>query len=157
MKKHGTPITHIVLHHSATRVLPLREALEAFRKSHLSRGWLDIGYHYLVHPDPSEGWCVGRDPKYVGSHVKGMNSGKIGICLIGDYPHLPGEEETLPFWFWHAISNIHANIRMRHILNELELGDWKYTTHHDLLPHHTECGKGVIQRLAKELNEYHGR
>lgn len=158
MELHTKPITHIVLHHSATRVLPLQEALAAFRESHTAKGWLDIGYHYLVHPDGS--WCVAREPKYVGSHVKGMNDGKIGICLIGDYSSHdgsnawhPGVEAELPFVFWECIKNIRWNLRYRHMLNELRLDNPRYYTHNELMPGHTDCGRGVIQRLVNELNE----
>lgn len=165
MNLHSKPVDTIVIHHSATRVLPLQEALEAFRRHHKSKGWLDIGYHYLIHPDGS--WCVGREPKYIGSHVKGMNDGKIGICLIGNYrsPDVQAECEcgkhvslpvaaSLPFVFWKTIKNIRWNMRYRHMLNEFKMSpDWRYSTHHELMPEHTSCGAGVIQRLVDELNE----
>ena len=45
------------------------------------RGWSDIGYHYLVHLDGSISY--GRDINKIGAHVKGQNTGSIGVCYVG--------------------------------------------------------------------------
>jgi hypothetical protein len=47
------------------------------------RGWKDIGYHLLI---DGEGTVYqGRPLSVVGAHVKGKNTGNIGISLIGNY------------------------------------------------------------------------
>jgi hypothetical protein len=95
-----------------------------------------------------------------------MNDGKIGVCLIGDYVKCqhdncwldcspkctsePNIDAELPFWFWGALRHIYG-LALFH-----SLGKPKFATHSELLPGHTDCGKGVIQRLVNELNEYYG-
>jgi N-acetyl-anhydromuramyl-L-alanine amidase AmpD len=81
-------ITHIVMHYSATyhdqNVTPAD-----IRKWHLARGFSDIGYHYIITEDGTV--HPGRTPETrVGAHVRGMNSGKIGICLTGGLDRATG-------------------------------------------------------------------
>jgi N-acetyl-anhydromuramyl-L-alanine amidase AmpD len=74
------PITHIVLHYSATYAdqdLDIRD----IDKMHRARGFNGVGYHYVIKRD---GMIErGRKETEVGAHVGGQNTGKIGICLIG--------------------------------------------------------------------------
>jgi N-acetylmuramoyl-L-alanine amidase len=44
-------------------------------------GWKDIGYHYFI--DKTGGVFPGRSEDIAGAHVRGHNSGSIGICLSG--------------------------------------------------------------------------
>ncbi|MBI3553117.1 MAG: N-acetylmuramoyl-L-alanine amidase [Elusimicrobia bacterium] len=53
------------------------------------RGWIDIGYHYLI--DGSGGIWEGRPVGVVGAHVKDKNDGNVGISLMGDF-HAPKNE-----------------------------------------------------------------
>ncbi len=78
----------IVVHHSAT---PSDWSVEDIRRIHLSLGYADIGYHYLITP---KGMKVGRPIIYRGAHVLpdkppyigiDMNSVSIGLCIIGDF------------------------------------------------------------------------
>lgn len=48
---------------------------------HRSRGWLAIGYHFVIRRDGTVE--TGRPPRVEGAHVRGHNSDSIGICLIG--------------------------------------------------------------------------
>ena len=71
----------IVIHHSATprgRHVTVAE----IRKWHKKRGFVDIGYHEVIYIDGTA--HKGRDINKIGAHVKGQNTGKIGICVIGD-------------------------------------------------------------------------
>ncbi len=78
-------LKYIVIHHSVT---PEDFTVEDIRKIHLSKGYSDVGYHFLITKD---GLKVGRDIKYNGAHaiseksdVK-MNHYGIGLCIIGDF------------------------------------------------------------------------
>ena len=51
------------------------------RNWHLRRGWLDVGYHYVIRRDGT--LEKGRDDETIGSHCKGLNNSSIGVCLIG--------------------------------------------------------------------------
>lgn len=48
---------------------------------HKNRGWLMIGYHYLILLDGTI--QVGRPIGMIGSHVKGHNTGTVGIAYVG--------------------------------------------------------------------------
>lgn len=57
------------------------------------RGWIDIGYHFLIGPDGQV--FEGRPPHVVGAHVRRRNTLKLGICLIGDFRNHPPSPEAL--------------------------------------------------------------
>ena len=73
-------INKIVVHCSAT---PEGRDVSAatIDKWHKERGWSGIGYHYVVALDGTIEY--GRDVQQTGAHVKGHNTGSIGICYIG--------------------------------------------------------------------------
>lgn len=81
----------IVVHHSASPttvrrgkdVLPVNAAI--IREWHKTKGWSDIGYHFVILPD---GCCEEGRPLYrPGAHcVAGhRNFLGIGICLVGNF------------------------------------------------------------------------
>jgi len=47
------------------------------------RGWIDIGYHFLISPQGDI--FEGRPVNVVGAHVKNMNTGNVGISIMGNY------------------------------------------------------------------------
>ena len=50
-------------------------------KWHRQRGWLKIGYHYVITRDGTIE--EGRDRDVMGAHVKEYNATSVGICLVG--------------------------------------------------------------------------
>ncbi|WP_323764603.1 N-acetylmuramoyl-L-alanine amidase [Marinovum sp.] len=82
-------ITEIVIHASATRPdwmteRPITDKLAEIRRWHTTdRGWSDIGYHLLIDRDGTV--AAGRPLERTGAHVRGRNTGTIGICLIGGH------------------------------------------------------------------------
>ena len=80
LKKSTRTINEIIVHCSAT---PEGKdyTLDTIRQWHLQRGFSDIGYHYIIHPDGKvEEGC---DVNIAGAHCSGHNSKSIGICYIG--------------------------------------------------------------------------
>lgn len=81
------PITEIILHCSDTKPAwsdskTDQQVVDEIRLWHTrDRGWADIGYHYVINRNGSV--MIGRPLEKVGAHVKGHNTGTIGICLIG--------------------------------------------------------------------------
>jgi N-acetylmuramoyl-L-alanine amidase len=55
----------------------------AVHAAHQRRGFIDIGYHYLVMPSGRA--FEGRPTEALGAHVRGFNRGTIGLCLAGDF------------------------------------------------------------------------
>lgn len=70
----------IFVHCSATKA-DMNWGVREIRQSHKERGFLDIGYHFVVKRDGTVE--VGRDEHAVGSHAKGYNHNSIGVCLVG--------------------------------------------------------------------------
>ena len=80
LKKSTRTINEIIVHCSAT---PEGKdyTLDTIRQWHLQRGFSDIGYHYVIHPDGKVE--EGRDVNIAGAHCSGHNSKSSGICYIG--------------------------------------------------------------------------
>jgi hypothetical protein len=82
-------ISEIIVHCTATRAdwwktrstsLKVKEV----RKWHVvDRGWADIGYHFLIDRDGTV--AEGRPISKRGAHVKGHNTGSIGVSLFGGH------------------------------------------------------------------------
>jgi len=50
-------------------------------KTHRQRGFLTIGYHYVIKRDGTVE--KGRPDDTIGAHVEGYNARSLGICMIG--------------------------------------------------------------------------
>lgn len=77
----------VVVHHTQSET---HATLKQIRGWHLKRGWIDIGYNYLIR----QGKVIqGRPDWAIGSHAAGTlnrrrvgwNSKSIGVALVGDY------------------------------------------------------------------------
>jgi hypothetical protein len=118
------PFRKIVVHHTASpnRVRDAHETVRiGYRLHTVTRGFSDIGYHFLISPDgeifegrrartyaPGEPH-IGEDGAkngVIGGHSKGKNSGTIGICLIGNFnegkPTPAALESLLHLASWEA-------------------------------------------------------
>ena len=92
------PIKETIIHCSATRPEWMAGAtvdakVSEIRRWHKSKTppWSDIGYHFVI--DRNGFVAKGRPITRTGAHVKGRNSGTIGVCLIGGH----GSAETDEF------------------------------------------------------------
>jgi hypothetical protein len=87
----------IIVHHSGgIESDPLfdtsNQTFEIIRDYHVSLGWGDIGYNWLI--EKSGKICKGRDEDIDGAHTIGMNNQSIGICLVGNFDlTLPTKEQ----------------------------------------------------------------
>ncbi len=87
-------ISQIIIHCSATRE-GVAVTTGQIRRYHVAdRGWLDIGYHYVIHLDGSV--HTGRPIEQAGAHCRGHNRNSIGVCYIGglDGNGLPKDTRT---------------------------------------------------------------
>ena len=73
-------IHKIIIHCTATREGD-DISVDTIRKWHLSRGWSDIGYHYVI--DLKGNINAGRPIELMGSHTRGENKYSIGIAYVG--------------------------------------------------------------------------
>lgn len=71
-------IKKIIIHCTAT---PLNTSVDSIRKYHLTLGYKDIGYHFII--DKYGFVHNGRPVVQIGAHCKGYNLDSIGVALIG--------------------------------------------------------------------------
>lgn len=82
-------IDRITVHHSAVISATVRgqsdaaRMLTSIRSTHVTNGWADIGYHYII--DPQGDVWEGRPVKFQGAHVKENNEHNLGIMCMGDF------------------------------------------------------------------------
>lgn len=83
------PISEIIIHTTATRPewragSKTSDKVAEVRRWHVKdNGWSDIGYHFLIDRDGTV--AKGRPIELVGAHVKGHNTGSIGVALFGGF------------------------------------------------------------------------
>lgn len=72
---------YIVVHCSASPASAVHVDAKEIDRWHRKKGWLKIGYHYVITRDAI--LQKGRDLDAAGAHVAGHNHESIGICLVG--------------------------------------------------------------------------
>tara|TARA_Y100001960_G_C14781757_1_gene887388 strand:- start:3337 stop:3711 length:375 start_codon:yes stop_codon:yes gene_type:complete len=55
--------------------------VQSIKRYHMSKGWKDIGYHFVIKQDGTIE--IGRPLEKMGAHCKGHNKTSVGTCLIG--------------------------------------------------------------------------
>ena len=80
LKQSKRTIKEIIVHCTATPEGRI-ETVQSIRNMHKSKGWSDIGYHYLIGLN-GERW-EGRNVNLIGAHCEGHNSNSIGVCYVG--------------------------------------------------------------------------
>lgn len=93
------PARELWVHHSVTNPTgdPYADA-RAIQKIGFSRGFSDISYSFLVHPNGTI--MEGRDLRYVGAHTSGHNSVSLAVCLIGNYENGPPSQAQIDAIRW---------------------------------------------------------
>lgn len=87
----------ITVHHTqAAQPMTLEDAVQEMkfiqRFHQKGRGWIDIGYHFLI--DGSGRIFQGRPEGAVGAHVKNKNTGNVGISLMGSFQKPQNQQPT---------------------------------------------------------------
>lgn len=73
--------TDFIVVHCADTPAHLDIGVKEIRAWHKAKGWLDVGYHFVIRRDGTVEY--GRPLKAIGSHVAGKNSESVAICLVG--------------------------------------------------------------------------
>ena len=73
-------VDYIVIHCSATKE-DQNFDVEDIRRWHRQRGWMDVGYHFVIKRDGEV--QTGRPHDVPGAHARGFNHVSLGVCLIG--------------------------------------------------------------------------
>jgi N-acetyl-anhydromuramyl-L-alanine amidase AmpD len=129
-------INWIVVHCSDSDV-PAHDNIEVVRGWHKNeRNFSEIGYHYFITKDGVV--HSGRSENTVGAHVKGHNSGSIGICLSGRTGFTADQ--------FRSLEGLLKDICTRH-----GLGKEDVLSHKDLDPHKT-CPNFDVHELVSKYN-----
>lgn len=73
-------ITEIIVHCAATKP-SMDIGVREIDEWHRARGWMCIGYHYVIRRDGTV--QKGRPEDMQGAHCSGHNKNSIGVCLVG--------------------------------------------------------------------------
>jgi len=136
-------ITRITCHHEGATDSPVyfsdlettKNRIELIRKFHLSRGWGDIGYHYVV--DRAGRVWEARSVSLQGAHVSENNEQNIGVMCLGNFDlQSPSNAQV------NALQTIVRDLRRK---NAVAVGN--IYTHQELRP--TACpGKSLQPKIA---------
>jgi uncharacterized protein (TIGR03437 family) len=93
-----SPVTHLVVHHSAgsNSATDWPAVIRSIWVLHVrGNGWNDIGYNYLIDPNGViyEGRAGGDG--VIGAHFSGVNTGTMGVCMVGTYSDTPPRPAAL--------------------------------------------------------------
>ncbi len=119
-------VRRITLHHEGykpvwfTDTASTKSRLELIRKSHRSRGWSDIGYHFIV--DRAGKVWEGRPIRYQGAHVRNNNQNNIGVMVLGNFQEQhPSSAQLINLPRFIAKLRRHYNVSTSSIYTHREL------------------------------------
>lgn len=98
---------YIVVHCSWTNEFEDIGAAEIDRW-HRGRGWLMIGYHFVIRRDG--GLEKGRSLDDAGAHVKGYNQLSVAVCMVGGKDINGGDEINYTDEQWDALQRCVAGL-----------------------------------------------
>lgn len=73
--------TDFIAVHCAATPPTSNVGVKEIRQWHRAKGWIDIGYHFVIRRDGTVE--TGRPVDTVGAHVENWNSVSVGVCLVG--------------------------------------------------------------------------
>lgn len=140
-------VERIVIHHTGGNVKgkdKIKVIREIFKYHTLTRGWGDIGYHFIVAQDGTiyEGRYGGNGVR--GAHVfydkkcENYNSGTVGIAVLGDFT-----ETKPPDVVYESLARLVAWIA---VSNNLKIGQMEKETHVWTYPIKDDQEKEASQR-----------
>ena len=142
-------VQKITVHHDGMPPVALRwrsaviDRLELIRRSHVdTRGWADIGYHFVV--DPLGNVWEARPLIYQGAHVKDHNERNMGVMVLGNF-----EEQTPTRAALNALDSF-----VRGQMNRFGIPVSRVVTHQELAP--TACPGWSLQRHMVEVRRGSG-
>jgi len=94
----------IVIHSTGTPPAMDHVDIKLVDDWHRKRGWLKIGYHYLIKKDGTIE--TGRNPHEVGAHCKGYNGKSVSICLVGGVDENGNPDPYFTAFQWEALFSL---------------------------------------------------
>lgn len=147
-------ITQLVIHHSASPT----GSVETITRDHVARGFETIGYHNVIgngRPLPDGHISAGRPHEKIGAGVFGANSGKLQVCLIGNFARTdegyagpPTEKQLDSLGHWILTNLKRYGIRSSEIYGHREVA---IAGHGTLCPGFGDKTLREIRRWALEM------
>lgn len=105
--KNGVPLGHATK--NAAQVIDDWHAKRGFQRSaaaarNYNQHLQHIGYHWVIDTDGTT--LTGRRDDETGAHVKGFNTGSLGICLVGTDKFTPDQ--------WRALNDLVGVLHKQH-------------------------------------------
>lgn len=104
---------------------------------HLKRGFVTIGYHYVIRRDGSIE--VGRRETEIGAHVAGHNSNSVGVCMVGGVDTQGKPSDNFTVTQYDSLRLLLGHLTTRY-------SSAKIVGHRDLSPDHDEGLPGWSSR-----------
>lgn len=102
--------TRFIVIHCSDEPARRKTGVKEIRRWHRAKGWLDIGYHYVIKTDGTVE--VGRKHDVMGAHVRGHNQHSLGICMIGgSNKDLTGPEDNFTRKQWESLDQLLRSLR----------------------------------------------
>ena len=95
--------TEIIIHCAATKP-SMKVDATVIDRWHRERGWLKIGYHYVINRDGSIE--IGRNEDTVGAHARGHNATSVGICMVGGLSEEGKPEDNFTDNQWQMLTRL---------------------------------------------------
>lgn len=106
-----TATDFLVVHCSATPASADIGVAE-IRRWHRRRGWLDVGYHFVVRRDGT--LETGRPVWAAGAHARGVNRRSIGLCLVGGATASLAPENNFTVSQFDTLARLLRDLRRRY-------------------------------------------
>jgi N-acetyl-anhydromuramyl-L-alanine amidase AmpD len=137
------PRTNYIVVHCAATPPQLDIGVEEIRKWHTDKGWIDVGYHYVIRRDGTEE--IGRPADVMGAHVRGHNDESIAVCLVGGVDEYNAPENNFTYLQWETLKSRVSLLQS--IYPEAEV-----VGHNQLDPHKACPSFDVQDWLSEELS-----
>lgn len=132
------PTTDAIFVHCAATKAGMDIGAREIRQWHKEKGWLDIGYHFVIRRDGT--LETGRPIDAVGSHVQGWNERSIGICLVGGIDDSGKFKANFTPIQMSTLKNLLAEMKLEYPQADIK-------AHHDVAP--KACPSFDLQRWIK--------
>lgn len=98
----------IIIHCAATKP-SMDVGAKEIDRWHRERGWLGIGYHFVIRRDGKVE--TGRQIDAPGAHAEGYNAKSVGVCLVGGINEKGRPECNFTEAQWASLSSLVRSLK----------------------------------------------
>lgn len=109
-------VDEIIVHCSATTP-DFDVSASHIRRWHLRRGFIDIGYHYVIKRDGT--LESGRHDMLQGAHTRGHNDSSLGICLAGGIDNQGNPDSNFTLAQYNTLSKLISSLKSKYQIEKV--------------------------------------